>query len=492
MLSGEGSQHKDSPLASASPVSESAIQSGAKGLKRQHDQLVLKLRIGGGVGTLVLFVLLLAIADGMGRAPGGGFVFLLGLLGAVGFVALLVPRCGEGFARRMPAPKDPLTGRPLQMLWWWRWFAGAITVLLLIALSDYGSPPAGSPTEGPGVAGGSPAPVAEASPAAKVSRDVELEEARKFFCAWSEYYSALGEPLTEDERAIFLGPVHLEEFFHVSDEEALGVANEVAKEAAGSTLNCAEVLKRNPLVPEWPKYEPGDHTEALRAAAIFCREWYSLLEPGETVERAKWPFSPMPCNFDEGRLGYCPNGSNSEASGAIAEKFKIPWQQANADIVAGLGTFDPKGLIADACSQLGKQYPADAALGPDDWSTETELLRDFCANVADPSARVSDLLHRTTTVVNDILYYNTKAPPDETMADFCRRKDTEPFPEPELLSFCTSIDRDPKAAQSFTSYGYAKDLDRLTKVIYRRGSAKSDAATFQTMTLADFCRNEGF
>jgi hypothetical protein len=119
-------------------IAESGIESDANaGLKRQHDRLVLKLGIGGAVGTFALLVILLAIADGMGGVLGGVFIFLLGLLGAAGFVALMMPRYAGVFARRVPAPKDPLTGRPLRMLWWWRLFAGAITVLMFVALNDY-------------------------------------------------------------------------------------------------------------------------------------------------------------------------------------------------------------------------------------------------------------------------------------------------------------------------------------------------------------------
>ena len=57
---------------------------------------------------------------------------------------------------------------------------------------------------------------------------------------------------------------------------------------------------------------------------------------------------------------YCANGTRIGPSKTIAEQFKIPWQQANADIVAGLADFDPKSAVADACAELAKQDPADA------------------------------------------------------------------------------------------------------------------------------------
>jgi hypothetical protein len=58
-------------------------------------------------------------------------------------------------------------------------------------------------------------------------------------------------------------------------------------------------------------------------------------------------------------VNYCPNGTPLKPSHTIAEKFKIPWRRANADIVAGLAAFDPKGLIAATCAEFATHDPIE-------------------------------------------------------------------------------------------------------------------------------------
>jgi hypothetical protein len=138
MLSAEGSRDTGSPLRSTSQVEQSATERVAQiRLKREHDKLVARLGVAGGLAMLVVCILLLAVADGLGRAAGAAFVLLIAASAAVGFVALFVPRYAEPFANRMPAPQDPLTGRPMRMLWWWRCFAAAAAVLMFVAFGDY-------------------------------------------------------------------------------------------------------------------------------------------------------------------------------------------------------------------------------------------------------------------------------------------------------------------------------------------------------------------
>lgn len=183
-------------------------------------------------------------------------------------------------------------------------------------------------------------------------------------CAFGESDSGDGGlKLTKaEDRSTLAGAAaaHLQEFFHVSHEDASEVATEVEKEASTTEFRCPEILKRNPLKQEWPEYAARDHTEALRAATIFCREFSSLLKPGETVRDSEYPLLSGPCNIDNGEIAYCPNGMRLEPSKTIAEQFKIPWQQANADIVAGLANFDPKSPIADACVELARQDPSES------------------------------------------------------------------------------------------------------------------------------------
>jgi hypothetical protein len=91
----------------------------------------------------MLVILLLVIADSMRRAAGGAFVGFLALVSAVAFVASFVPRFRPKFAKALVREKliDPLTGRPLGMVWWYRWFTATLAVLLFIGLGDYAERP---------------------------------------------------------------------------------------------------------------------------------------------------------------------------------------------------------------------------------------------------------------------------------------------------------------------------------------------------------------
>lgn len=152
MLSAEGSRHLGNPSDSTSPACETAVERVASiRLEREHSKRVVLLGLAGGICALVTMGILLAIADSMGRIAGAAFVFATGAVAAAGFLALFVPRCAEPFVARAPAPNDPLTGRPMRMLWWWRWFSGALAFLMFLGLSDYiGKVPADTGTSSPG------------------------------------------------------------------------------------------------------------------------------------------------------------------------------------------------------------------------------------------------------------------------------------------------------------------------------------------------------
>lgn len=137
MLSAKGAERRD--LSAPAPAGPGGVleRDAETRLKRAHNKLVGILGAGGAVLVLVVFVILLVIADSMGRTAGGVFVFMMGLLAASGLIALLIPRHAEAFVQRMPAPKDPLTGGPMRMLWWWRWFAGALAFFMVSALGSY-------------------------------------------------------------------------------------------------------------------------------------------------------------------------------------------------------------------------------------------------------------------------------------------------------------------------------------------------------------------
>jgi hypothetical protein len=80
------------------------------------------------------------------------------------------------------------------------------------------------------------------------------------------------------------------------------------------------------------------------------------------VKNAELNISPQPCVVapDE-MLRFCPNGGQVGPSKTIADQFNIPWQQANADIVAGLSRFFPQSKFKDACTELYAQDPAEAS-----------------------------------------------------------------------------------------------------------------------------------
>jgi hypothetical protein len=68
----------------------------------------------------------------------------------------------ESVNRALSKTEDPFTGKPLRMLWWFRWFTAMLGLFLFVGLSDYASPPA-PPTAGSGGAEANSAPVAAAT-----------------------------------------------------------------------------------------------------------------------------------------------------------------------------------------------------------------------------------------------------------------------------------------------------------------------------------------
>lgn len=125
-----------------------AVERDAKiRLKREHDKLVARLGVGGGLAVIFLTILVLVVADKMGRLPGGLFVGGVALVSMALFLASFVSvDFAESVNRALSGKtEDPLTGKPLRMLWWFRWFAAMLGLFLFVGLSDYASPPAQSP-----------------------------------------------------------------------------------------------------------------------------------------------------------------------------------------------------------------------------------------------------------------------------------------------------------------------------------------------------------
>lgn len=459
-----------SPEISGHRARESVVERDAKvRLKREHNKLVGKLAFGGGCLTLVVFLVLLVVADAMSRAAGHSFVLSVALVAATAFAILLVPQYADGFLRRMPAPNDPLTGRPLRMLWWWRWMAGALTLFMFVALPDYrdvGN--TRSPSNPSALASPETTPTVPASPASPP--EVELDEARKTFCAYS--------PTFGDGIQSFLS-AHMKIVFHITDEEANAFAEQVEREKAQGELDCVNILKTLEVV-NGP--ERLADSLAIPAATIFCDEWYPTAKPETTVEKAELGISSRPCAGSDLKTVYCANGQAMGPSNDIAEHFKITWQQANADIVAGLARFDPHGPFYGACAQLDKDDPGDAVIGPDDYVSDAELITHFCSDYSDPSINVSEFQSEIFALASGFAPHQ---PPSEeparsltngTMANFCQG----PFRD-AYKNFCSGLQNDP-SGRLFTVAGYAKYLRRLWIVMRYSGPDS---------TLADFCDKTG-
>jgi hypothetical protein len=130
--------HCGAPLGVISESVTAVVERDAKiRLKRAHDKLVATQAVMGGVCTIVSTVILLVIADHLG-AWGGAFVLVAALLSSAAFIMLFIPHYMEASSRLLPTgPEDPLTGVPMRMLWWWRWFAGALAFFMFVGLGDY-------------------------------------------------------------------------------------------------------------------------------------------------------------------------------------------------------------------------------------------------------------------------------------------------------------------------------------------------------------------
>jgi hypothetical protein len=147
------------PASALSP--SETVEPGARvRLKAEHDKLIAKLGTSSGCLTLVLLVVLLVVADWMGHAAGGAFVGLIALTSAAAFVASFVPRFRSKFAKGLVREKliDPLTGRPLATMWWFRWFTAVVGIFMFVALSDYVNPPAPAATTASTSSDNSPQP----------------------------------------------------------------------------------------------------------------------------------------------------------------------------------------------------------------------------------------------------------------------------------------------------------------------------------------------
>ena len=129
-------------------------------------------------------------------------------------------------------------------------------------------------------AGGRPPPPTSSAMAEPTSRasvpqasyDAELEEARRFICAFSQYSESTGVLTTDEDLSnlALAAAGHVQEFFHVSHAEASEVANDIERARRGGEINCSEVLKRSPLKAAAPTYRSGDSREAVRAAVIVA------------------------------------------------------------------------------------------------------------------------------------------------------------------------------------------------------------------------------
>lgn len=112
-------------------------------LKHQHRKVVAQLAIAGTLLAILINFILLMIADKIGGLGGGTFLIIVGAAASAAFVALLVPRIANRFdsSTEKAVPIDPITGRPLRMVWWFRWLTAMIAFWTFVGSSDYLSPP---------------------------------------------------------------------------------------------------------------------------------------------------------------------------------------------------------------------------------------------------------------------------------------------------------------------------------------------------------------
>lgn len=146
-------------------------------LSREHSKLVAGLGVAGGLAVIVLTIALLVIADRMERLLGELFLAVVAFGSVALFVASLVSAdFAESVNRTLGKADDPMTGKPLGMLWWFRWFTAMLGLFLFIGLSDYVNPPPNqeSPPQASATASTSDlnAPVSE----------TEKEQAKNVFC----------------------------------------------------------------------------------------------------------------------------------------------------------------------------------------------------------------------------------------------------------------------------------------------------------------------
>jgi hypothetical protein len=138
-----GAARSSKPAAAAVEVTGAVERDAKVRLKREHDKLLASIGMGSGVATLVCCVLLLVLADTLGHVIGGILVGCISLICGVLFVRSFKAEFAEMVNRSLSSPSriDPLSGEPLRMVWWFRWLTAVVSIFMLVALSDYLSPP---------------------------------------------------------------------------------------------------------------------------------------------------------------------------------------------------------------------------------------------------------------------------------------------------------------------------------------------------------------
>lgn len=149
-------------------------------LEKEHRKLIARAAVAGGFVWIISTIVLLVIADEMPREIGGAFLVLISLASAAFFVALLFPRFASSVNERAASKQtiDPATGKPLRMVWWFRWLAAMVALTTFIGAGDYFSPPT---TDKPAAVAPAPAvasaPLSESDFNARLAKEKEAQAA---------------------------------------------------------------------------------------------------------------------------------------------------------------------------------------------------------------------------------------------------------------------------------------------------------------------------
>lgn len=115
-------------------------------LKKEHGKLVGMWAAAGTMLTFLINIILMVIGFSIGGVVGGVFLVTIGIAAAAIFVASLIPSQSERFNVASKKAIDPVTGKPMRMLWFVRWMTAMIALWTIVASTDLFNPPAQSPS----------------------------------------------------------------------------------------------------------------------------------------------------------------------------------------------------------------------------------------------------------------------------------------------------------------------------------------------------------